>query len=135
MLCRLAQDVFELGKELFDRVQVWRLWRQEQQMCTRVADCSADSLSLVAAEIVQHDDVSGGEPGDQRLLYPSGETLAVDRAVGQARRIEAVGTQRGEEGQRSPVAVRMVARQAVSAQCLAAQRRRVGLDPGFVKKD
>ena len=50
----LAQQVLEFGEDLFDRVQIGRVFRQEEQLGAGRADGAADRLALVAAEIV-HD--------------------------------------------------------------------------------
>jgi len=73
--------VLELGEELLDRIEVGAVGRQEQEMG---AD-RARRLPLMAAEIVEDDQVSLGEGGDEDLLEVEGEELAVDRAVNRRR--------------------------------------------------
>jgi hypothetical protein len=51
--------VLELGEELFDRIEVGRVFRQKQQPCAGGADRLAHRLALVAAEVVEDDDVAG----------------------------------------------------------------------------
>lgn len=131
----LAQEVLELCEDLLDRVEVGGVGRQEQQMRARSPDRGADGLSLVAAEVVEDNDVAGPEGGDQRLLDPGGEAVAVDRAVEQAGRVDAVAAQGRKEGQCAPMAMRMSAWQTLAARGPAAQGGHVRLDPGFIKKD
>lgn len=61
MRCHVASTVrsaafrkeqFELGEHLFDRVQVWRVKRQEDQLGSSGADRLADGSTLVAVQIV-----------------------------------------------------------------------------------
>jgi hypothetical protein len=54
-------------------------------------------LSLVGAEIVEDDDVAGVGGRDEKLLDIGAKALAVDRVVEQARGVEALVAQRGEE--------------------------------------
>ena len=62
------------------------------------ADGLADGPSLVAAEIVEDDEVAGPECRDQKLLDPGLEAAAVDRAVEDVWGAQSVGAQAGEEG-------------------------------------
>ena len=66
--CRLAQQRFEFGEDLLDRVQVWAVGRQEEEFCASVADGFAHGLAFVAAEIVQDDDIAWFQGWNQELL-------------------------------------------------------------------
>src|SRR6185437_13206684 len=101
----LSEQSFELCKGLFDRIEVGAIRRQEEQLCAGSADGPPDGLSLVAAEIVDNDDVAGPERGHQELLDISQEAFAVDRPVDHAGSIDAIMAQRGKEGQRPPSAM------------------------------
>ena len=59
-LGRLAHETFELGENLFDRVEVRAVGRQEEQLGACRAYGVADELAIVAAEIVERDDVARG---------------------------------------------------------------------------
>ena len=95
----------------------------------------AQGSRLVAAEIVHDDDITGFEDGQELLLDVGAETLAVDRAVEDARRGEPVAAQRAEEGQRPPAAVWREASQAFAFRPPAAHWGHVGLDPGLIDED
>ena len=73
--------------------------------------------------------------GHQELLDVGQEALAIDRAVEHARRIDPVVAQRGEEGQRSPAAVRRLGDEPLAAWRTAMGARHVGLGPGLVDED
>ena len=133
--CGFAEEVFELGEDLLDRVQVRTVGRQEEHVRTGAADCPADGLALVAAEIVEDDYITRHEGGGQDLLDISCEGLAIDRTVEDARRVDPVGTQGGDEGQRSPMPMRRPAWQALAAQAPAPERGPVGLHPGLINED
>ena len=126
----------------------WRIGRQEQQVCACLSDRGADGAALVRAEVVHHDEIAGLEGGDERLLDPGGEALAVDPSpwslgpvafpwldIEKAWGLDAVAAQGGEEAQRAPVAMRVMAWQAIPARCPTAQGGHVRLHPGFVNED
>ena len=84
-----------------DRVQVRAVGRQKQQVCAGLADGTASALSLVAAEVVEDDDVARSQRRHQHLLDIGGEQVAVDRSVDHAGGIDAVVPQDGDEGSAS----------------------------------
>lgn len=57
-LSGLAQTMLELGKKLLDWVEVRRILGEEEQPGAGVSDGLAHGLSLVAAEIVDDDDIA-----------------------------------------------------------------------------
>jgi hypothetical protein len=71
----------------------------------------------------------------QELLDVGPEALAVDRAVDDAGRRDAIMAQRGEEGHGSPVAVRHLGMKRRTAAMPAVGARHVGLGPGLVDED
>ncbi len=75
-------------------------------------DRGAGSLAFVAAQVVRGDDVAFAERWGEDLLDIELENLAVDRAVDHRRRIDAIVTQGGDEGEGLPVAVGRVALQS-----------------------
>jgi hypothetical protein len=107
--------VFELGEELLDRIEVGAVGRQEEEVGAGGADGAASGLSLVAAEIVEDDDVALGEGGSEDLLDIEGEELAVDRAIDDPGRIDAIAAQGGEEGEGLPMAVRQAGLETLPA--------------------
>lgn len=50
--------MFEFGKDLLDRVEVWAVGRKEQEACASGPDGVPDGWFLVAGEIVEDDDVA-----------------------------------------------------------------------------
>ncbi len=134
-LLGVAQQVLELGEDLLDRVEVGAVGRQKEELGASGADRLADGVSLVAAEIVHDHEVSGLERGGQGLLDIGAESLAVDRPVDHARRIDPVVAECSEEGERAPAAMGSLGEQLVAARPPAAQRRHVGLGPGLIDED
>jgi len=72
---------------------------------------------------------------DQKLLHVGEEALAVDGAIEQAGRLDAIVAQCGQESGRLPMAVRDFGDQPASARRPAAAAGHVRLGPGFVDED
>ena len=100
-------------------------------MRASLADGASDRLAFVAAQIVEHHDVAGPQRRYQELHHPREKNGAVNRAVDDARRGDAIGTQRGKEGHGHPVAVRHAGEQALAPRCPAMSAGHVGLGPGL----
>ncbi len=130
-----AQEVFEFGEDLLDRIEVWAVGRQEQQARAFFPDRSSDGRLLVAGEIVEDDDVAWPQCRAELFLDPLGEAGAIDRLIEHERRIDPVAAQRGNEGHRLPVPVWHLGVEPLADRCPAAQGRHVGLGPGLVDKD
>lgn len=130
-----SQEGFKLGEDLFDGIEVGTVGRQEQQPGSCCADGFAHSRALVAAKIVEDDDVAGLERRDQELLDIGEEALAVDRAIDHSRRVDPVMAKRCEEGQRLPVAVRHLGTQPLASPAATMGAHHVGLGPSLVDED
>lgn len=127
--------MFELGEDLFDWVEVRRVWGQEQQARAGASDCFADGRSLVAGEIVHDHDVARRERRYEELLDIRKEAYCVDWLIKDARCIDPVAAQGGQERHCSPMPVRNFGVQPAALGRPATQRRHVGFRPGFVDEN
>ena len=82
--------MLEFGEDLFDGIEIGAVWGQEEQVCAGIADGLARGLAFVAAEIVEDDDIAWRKGGDKELLNVGAEPFAVDRAVEDTGRINAI---------------------------------------------
>lgn len=130
-----AQVVLQFGEELLDRVEVGRVFGQEEELGSDLADRLAHGFAFVAAEIVHHHDVSLLQGGSEHLLDIDAEALAVDRPLDHPGGIDPVTAQGREEGGGVPMAEGGVALEARAAGAPAPQGRHVGLDPGLIDED
>src|ERR1700730_15446977 len=89
--------MFELGEDLFDRVEIGAIGRQEEQPCACGPDRGTNGSALVAAEIIQDDDVAWPKRWDENFLDVETEGLAVDRTVENPRSLDAIMAESGEE--------------------------------------
>ena len=89
-LCCFAHEVFELGEDLLDGVQIGAVRWQEQQSSADAADCATNGRPLVAGEIVHDHDIARRERRDEALLDIIKEAVAVDGLIQDARRIDPV---------------------------------------------
>ena len=133
--CGLAQQVFELGEDLLDRIEVWGVFWQEEEFGAGGTDGAADGLALVAAEVIQNDDIAGSQGGNENRLDVEPEPFTVDRTIDEPRGIDAVATQCRQEGHRLPATVRNFGVQPHPARRPSAQRCHVGLGPGLIDED
>ncbi len=98
--------MLELGEDLLNGIEVWTVRRQEDEMRAGSPDCTSDSLPLVAAEIVEDDDVAFGKCWHKDFPDIDVKELAIDRPVDNPGRVDTVAAQGRDEGQGFPVAVR-----------------------------
>lgn len=130
-----SEMVFDLGEELFDRIEVGRVFRQEDELGTGLPDGLADGFGFMGAEIVHDDDIAGDQGRHEHLLDIDLEALAVDRPVEEPRRLDPIAPERRQEGHRVPMAERSGLWQSLTSGRPAAERRHVGFGPGLVNKD
>lgn len=126
--------MLELCEELFDRIKVWTVRRQEQKMGARVADGFARDLAFVAAEVVEHDDVALFQGWDEYIFNIDTEEIAIDRSIDDPWSVDAVVAQRRNEGHCLPMAMRHKSLDPLTFRTPATQRRHVGLHPGLINK-
>src|SRR6266516_2883933 len=130
-----AQQRLELGKDLFDRIEVGAVGWQEEQLSAGSADGVTHGLSLVAAEIIDDDDVAWLEGGYQHYLDIGEEDCAIDRSVDDTGRIDPIGAQRCQECERAPAALRNFGDQPLTSRRPPMGAGHVGLGPGLVDED
>ncbi len=124
--------MLEFGEHLLDRVEIWTVGRQEEDLCAGRADRGSNSLPLVAAEIVEDDDVAGGQCRDQDTFDIEAEALAVDGAVDDPRSIDPIMTKRGDEGHGMPMTEGRSGPAPGASAAPAPEWSHVGLQPSLV---
>lgn len=127
--------MFELCEEHLDRVEVRRVLGQEEELGSGHPECLTDGAAPVGPEIVHDDDVAWSQGRDEDLVDVLAEGLAIDRALDEPRRLDAIMAKGGQEGHGRPATMRHLGRQALTVRAPAAQRRHIGLGPGLVDED
>lgn len=127
-----AQRVFEFGEELFDWIEVGAVGGQEPLAGSRCFDGLSNSGDLVGAQIVHDDDVAGRQGRRQNLLDIGEELFAVDGAVEDTGRCDAVAAQSGQESRGLPMSEGRVSDQPLAFFASAIAGRHVGRSPGLV---
>jgi len=127
--------MLELGENLLDGVQIWGIFRQEEEFGACGTYGSANGLSFMTAEIVHDDDVAGSQGWDEKLLDIDLKRLAVDRAVEEPWGVDAIMAERGEEGHGLPAAIGDLGPEPRAARRPSPERRHVGLGPGLIEED
>ena len=131
---RVAEQSFELGEDLFDRVEIGGGGRQEAEGGPRLLKGRAHGGPLVAAQIVHNDDSAWGERRQQALFDRGQEAEPVQRAIEDAGSGNAVVAQRRHEGQRLPVAVGPGRAQPLAPGAAAMATGHGGLGPGLIQE-
>jgi hypothetical protein len=75
----LRKSVFILAKALFDRIEVWRVGGQEEEVGFCDVDGGANGAAFMTAEVLHDDNVAGRERREEKLLDISAEACAIDR--------------------------------------------------------
>jgi DDE family transposase len=134
-LCRLAQRRLELGESLLDWVEVGAVGRQIDELCALRLDRRADPDHVVAAQIVEQEDVVRPQGRRQHLLDVGAKALAIDGAIKDARRGDPAAAQTGHQGDYLPMTVRYRGQQPPPTGGAAMAARHVGGRPGLVDED
>jgi hypothetical protein len=127
-----AEQVLELGEDLFDWVQVGRVFGQEEEFGPRRSNSLANGFAFVAGEIVHDHQIARLERWDQRLLDISLEGFGVDRTIEHPGRLDAILAKGGEEGHGFPMAMGYFGHQPFSARRPSPERLHVGFRPGLI---
>lgn len=134
LLCG-SEVILEFGEELLDRVEVGRVFGQEEQLGAGLTYRLAHGVAFVAAEIIHDDDVARCEGWGQHLGNIDAKALAVDGTVDHPRCVDPVVAECCQKGCGVPVSERGLTIQAFTARAPASQRRHVGFHPGFVNEN
>lgn len=142
--------MFQFGEDLFDRVEVWEIGRQEQkpgsgspygaasplpEQIPREAKkgiCEVGEvhrLALVAAKIIEDDDVARLQRWNQNLIDIGPEALAVDWTIENPWGLDAITSQGGEEGHCLPVTVWDLCREPLAPRAPASDWSHAGPEP------
>jgi len=127
-----AEQVLELGKDLFDRVQVGRVFWQEEEFGADRTDELANCFASMAAEVIQDDDIAGSKDRQKNLLDIDTKAHAINRPLDEPWRIDPVMAQGRQEGHGLPAAVGNLGMK--SAQANTRTRFTIGETPDFVER-
>jgi hypothetical protein len=97
---------FNLAKACSNRVEVGAVRRQIDELGALCGDRRRDAGDLVAAQVVEQDDVVRSQGRGQHLLDVSAEALAIDDTVEHARSSDPAAAQTGDQGRHFPMPVR-----------------------------
>ena len=131
---RVTQQRFELGEDLFNRIEIGGVGGEEPQRGPHPLNGRPHGRTLVAAQIVHNDDIAWGKGRQQTLFDISQEARPVERAIEDAGSGHAVVAQRGHQGQRVPMAVGPGGAQPLAPGTAAMAAGHVGLGPGLIQE-
>jgi hypothetical protein len=131
----LSEQMFELGKDLLDRVQVGRVFWQEEELGSCGSDELTDGSASVATEIVHDHDIAGTKRWKKDLLDIEAEALAVDRPLEKPWRLDPVMAQGCQEGHGLPTAMWNLGWKSLATRRPPPQGGHVGSGPGLIDED
>jgi len=127
--------MFELGKDLLYRIEVWAVgWKIEDHSAS-IFDGSLDAGNFVTAEIVQNNKIAGLQRWREKLLCPSSKAVAIDGTIEDAGCLDPVVSQCRDESRRLPMPVWCHAIDPLSFRASTIARRHVGRRPSLVDKN
>jgi hypothetical protein len=99
-----AEERFQFGKRLFDRIEIRAVGRQKSQDGSRLLDGGADLRLFVGGEIVEHNHIPRVERRHQDLFDVGEERGVIDRPVEDGRRGQLGAAERRDDSVRLPMA-------------------------------
>src|SRR3954463_2627761 len=130
----LAQECFQFGEGLLDRVEVRAVRRQVEELCARRLDQGSHPWPLVAGQVVQDHDIAQPQGGHEDLLNIGLERRAVDRPIEHEGRHKAARAQPGHKGGCLPAPVRDTDPKASSPRSPPVAPGHGGGSPGLVEE-
>ena len=98
-------------------------------------DRGTHGLALVAAEVIENDDVGRLQRGDEDIFDVETEQLAVDRTIDDPWRVDPIVAQGSEEGHRLPMTIRRLGFEPSAPDAPSPQGRHIGLGPGLIDEN
>ena len=130
-----TQERFQFRERHFNRIEIGAVRREESDPGARGFDRRAHLGLLVDGEIVEHDDVTASERGDQHLLHIGPKAVVVDGSIEHRRRRDPMGPQRGDDRVRLPMAARRVITQPHAAETAPIPAQQISRHTTFIEKD
>ena len=133
--CDLAEDGFELGEHLLDRIEIGTVCGKVDKNCAAAFDGLLHAGDLVNGDIVHEYDVISFQSRSEKLFDIGPKRLAVHCAFEHEGRGHTVVAQGGDECEGFPVAVQHLLDQALALRRAAPEAGDVGRDAGFIDED
>ena len=132
---RGAEERFEFGEGLLDRIEVRAVRRKELQECAGLFNRDADIRLFVRGQVIEHDDIAWAQCGDEDLLDVGAEGVGIDGPIEHGRRGQLGGTKRGDDRMRLPVAARRVIADARAAKAPRVTTDQISGDARLINED
>jgi hypothetical protein len=129
-----AQCVFELGKDLFDGIEVRTVGWQKALRRPGGLDGFSNAGAFVGTEVVHHHDFAWRQSRHEHLLDIGEELRAVDGTVEDTGSGQAIVPQRGQKSCRLPMTERRAGDQSLASFTPPVTGCHVGRGPGLVDK-
>ena len=130
-----AEKRFQFRERLFDRIEIGAVGRQEAKMRADAGNRRTNFRLFVHREVIQHDDITEAQGGYEDLLDVCEEARVVDRAIEHGGGLDAIRSQRGDDGLGLPMTARRVVMQASPSRTPAIASQEVGRHPALIEED
>ena len=130
-----AEERFQFGKRLFDRIEVRTVRRQKPEVRPGRFNRSPNLGLFMDRQVVEHDDVTRPQRGHQDLVDVGAEGRRVDGPIEHGRRGQPVDAEPGDDGVRLPVAARRVVMEPRPPRAAAIPTQQIGGDAALIEKD
>ena len=131
----LSQDRFELGEQLFDRIEVGAVCGKVDKHRSARFDGFLHTGDLVNRDIVHEHDITSFQGRSQNLFDVGPKRFTVHRAFEHERRGHTVVAQRGDECRGPPVAMQDLLDQTRAARGAAPETGDVARNAGFIDEN
>ena len=125
----------EFGESHLDRIEVWRVGRQEEEPGAFSLQTLGSSGAFMDGEIVENNNVASRQGWGKLGFDPCVEAGPVDCLVDHPWRGQLAAAQASDEGLCSPMAERRIGGQPLAAKGTPAKPNHFGGDGGLVDKD
>jgi len=131
----MPQERLELGEGHLDRVHIWAVGRQVEDLSTAIGNRLADAGHLMGRQVVEHHDIATLEGRCQDVLDVHAEGIAIHGAIEHPGCGHAGEPQAGDEGHRLPVAEWRLVTAALTNWRPAIEPRHLGVHSSLVEED
>ena len=125
----------ELGEGHLDRIEVWRVGRQEEEPGASALQAFGGFGALVDGEVVENDHIARRQGRSELGFDPKIEGCPIDRLVDHPRRCQLIAAKASDKGLGSPMAEGCIGAQPLTTRRAASKPHHLRVDRGLIDKD
>src|SRR6266566_4313918 len=129
-----TQKRLHFGESLFNRGEIGRIRRQEQEVTTSGFDSLSHARSLMNAQIIQDHDLSGAQAGSKQLLYIDLKSGSIRGSIQDEGFSHPLGRQRSDQRHDRSIVARNRALGSLPSGSIGIQRGHSNMGAGLIDK-